>query len=613
MKKKILILCILFSLIISTIQLIAQIECGTPETCDVPQLVEIGGYLKPERTDRDNGNPAPLEATLKMLFVFVQFQGESGEDGDWPKGGSPVYLNNLFAENKIQTGNYWERYNRENQFFSDYYMEVSRGLLDVTGVTHNIILDHTAQEYKDIYGGYNGILNEIYFKLVQQYHSDFWSTLDRWQRNNSNGLFMYLPDTYIDMIGIFFRTVPILGLIPHDGDAGYARLEGPNYNFPNGKQVGNSFNEYGSGFVCRGGSNAPNEKMRNIGIALHEIGHYLFGFGHSTSGIMTSRGGISINDLFYSGFERIKLGYVEATDVNYETCTYQLNDVSGREGTNCLMIKVPIPPYSAFFLIENRRKVSEYDIYMLGDTAGFNKFIDAGDKGKGVYIYHANYMGYPSSVDIECADGLWNWMNIGFTTPDWSNSQLVDIIVRASLPDSVQNDMAIWDEYNTNKDGVSANQIFFTSGKRHTTLYQVGTVIKHTNTPDWYTSRETWGDRYDAWNLGYNEVFSPYSNPNTKDAYHMQTGIFIYYDALVNNKANISIYKVGENNMTEDNILALTPPSKPMGIKMDEYYEPYPSTVCHPKIIWNHNSEPDMINDIDGKNIIKYIKLIQTI
>jgi hypothetical protein len=90
MKKKILILYILFSLIVPLISIYAQIECGTPETCDVPQLVERGGYLKPERTDKDNGNPAPIDATFKMLFVFVQFQGETGPDGDWPKGDNQI-------------------------------------------------------------------------------------------------------------------------------------------------------------------------------------------------------------------------------------------------------------------------------------------------------------------------------------------------------------------------------------------------------------------------------------------------------------------------------------------------------------------------------------------
>ena len=45
--------------------------------------------------------------------------------------------------------------------------------------------------------------------------------------------------------------------------------------------------------------------------------------------------------------------------------------------------------------------------------------------------------------------------------------------------------------------------------------------------------------------------------------------------------------------MTESQILAATPPSRPMGIKHDFYY-PSNGTWCYPKITWNHNMEPDM-------------------
>jgi len=544
--------------------------------------------LKPERTDKSNGQNC--DGTFKVLFVFIQFQGEdpNSQTNEWQIGQPPVYINQLFSEFKLYSGNYWDRYSDQTQFFSDYYMEVSRGILDVTGITRNILLDYTASEYKNNPNlGYNGMLSEIYYKLSQDLTIN-WFQLDQWRRNNTTGLFENFPDTYIDMIGLFFRTVTIPSLFIHNA-AGYVPLYGPQYSLPNGKFIGPDRSDLGSGFLCMGNSK-PNGKSRNIGIAIHEIGHYLYNGNHSTSGIMTSRGGMSINDFFYSGFERMKLGYVTANTVNYNFNDYQLDDVSGRDGTSNLMMKVPINS-NEFFLIENRRKLSQYDIYMLGDTVRCEPLIiDAWDKGKGVYIYHSmnnNY--YASNVDLECADGLWHWTLQGYTTPDWSPSQQVPIIAKDIIPDPVNNDDSNWGLYN--KDGVSAEQVFFTLGKRHAQYGQFGTIKDYTNTPDWYTSRETWGDRYDAWNIGYNEIFSPYSNPNTKDRYNNQTGIFIYYNGLTGNKANISIYKVGENG-TEGQILAITPPSKPMGIKHDYFYPQF--GWCHPKITWYHNMEPDM-------------------
>jgi len=62
---------------------------------------------------------------------------------------------------------------------------------------------------------------------------------------------------------------------------------------------------------------------------------------------------------------------------------------------------------------------------------------------------------------------------------------------------------------------------------------------------------------------------------------------------LNNGIANLKIYKAGVG-FTESEILAVTPPSRPMGIVMSEYYIPN-SPYCNPKILWNHNSEPDMV------------------
>ncbi|MEZ4689469.1 MAG: T9SS type A sorting domain-containing protein [Ignavibacteria bacterium] len=60
----------------------------------------------------------------------------------------------------------------------------------------------------------------------------------------------------------------------------------------------------------------------------------------------------------------------------------------------------------------------------------------------------------------------------------------------------------------------------------------------------------------------------------------------------------MKIYKTGEF-YTENEILAVTPPSRPMGINLVNYFPPS-STKCNPKIVWNHNTEPDMVRS-NGK------------
>jgi len=399
------------------------------------------------------------------------------------------------------------------------------------------------------------------------------------------------------MMGLFFRYARPNDFLLTNGAAGEVPLHGPQFTFyVNGNdsvRVGTIRDKYGSGFIAKGTSvSGPLSYSRAMGIAIHEFGHYLFSNIHSTSGIMTSNGGISVNDLFMSGYEKYKLGLLDTLTVNYSNSSvYSLGDISGRNGSTQLL-RVPISS-SEFFIIENRRKISNWDVYMLGDSSKNEPFRPTGEYGKGLYIYHSNNsnLNYAGNVDVECADGLWNWSIIGTTTPDWSNSQSVSIKRRTSIPSPLNNDPGGLNSF-YNADGISAGP-YFSIGKRHTSIGLTGTDRFYTNEQDYWTSREIWGDRYDAWNIGYNQVFSPYSNPNTKTVDNAESGIFIYYETLNNGIANLKIYKAGVG-FTESEILAVTPPSRPMGIVMSEYYIPN-SPYCNPKILWNHNSEPDMV------------------
>jgi hypothetical protein len=127
----------------------------------------------------------------------------------------------------------------------------------------------------------------------------------------------------------------------------------------------------------------------------------------------------------------------------------------------------------------------------------------------------------------------------------------------------------------------------------------MGTDRSLVNEEDIYTKNGLMGDRYDAWKPGYNEVFSTYSSPSTLKWNNDTSGIFIYFESLSGTNANIKIYKVGNNGMTEAQILAATPPSRPMGIKHEYYYPQY--GWCVPKITWNHNMEPDMVRGSKSK------------
>ncbi len=76
----------------------SQSECGTQDFQQGQAPYDnnfIGGYLKPQRTDISNGLPSGQNATLNMLFVFVQFPDETTDTYEWPINNPPIFMNRI--------------------------------------------------------------------------------------------------------------------------------------------------------------------------------------------------------------------------------------------------------------------------------------------------------------------------------------------------------------------------------------------------------------------------------------------------------------------------------------------------------------------------------------
>jgi hypothetical protein len=243
------------------------------------------------------------------------------------------------------------------------------------------------------------------------------------------------------------------------------------------------------------------------------------------------------------------------------------------------------PDYNEVFLIANRTKLSTYDRIMWGDTAHGDPYRAINfEYGKGVYIYHTptGFNFYPTIIDQECADGLYDWIFSGYKHPDWSNEQQVEHYTRSKVKYSNDKSMGSMEC----ADGKSIYN-FFGVGKLHDCIGCDGTDRIFTTNTDTWTSREFQGDRWDAWRVGYNELFSPYSSPSTITWDETNSGIFIWYyaDDPVTKKAKFKIFKAGFNGETEESILAQTPPSEPGNYK--EFYQ-IASGYRYPKIYWLH-------------------------
>lgn len=545
----------------------------------------------------------------------------------------------MLADQKNSSNSWWESYDEATERMSDYWMEISRGKFHVVGQEIHKMLPHDNEWYESN-GGTAKAMDDLY-DLLSNDPSINWTLYDKWSKVGNS--FVYSPqgDGFIDMIYFVFRSQTSVVGVPN------ARMSdcvhGDHVIYDNGsgivKKLRSAYSEYGSGLQIAGFQDAINLQYA-VSFIGHEHGHYLLGVrdddwhaGHQGYGKVNNYFGM---EEFYSPYELIRTGYFQTKKItNWGTNDYTLLDWTTRNYENYSnpdeILEVPIGDANRneFFLIVNRQKMSTYDIIMWGDDAHSDPYNnETGVKGNGIYIYHAYPgafgSGYQWQVpfDQECADGLWDWEYVNDIYPDWSCRQLVPYYRRTD-PIFYLNDFSEFNILGQSnglqiKDGKSMNHHWNDNGTMtiHKSWFGLGfspgcesgfgndriETNLILNAPYSYqypynvwTSREHQGDRWDAWNVDYNEVFSPYSSPSTSDFNSQNSSIFIFLESMIDGQANFKIYKAGAAGLTEDYILSVTPPSKPMNLKNEFCFlsSTYPFYYYN-KLTWNHNLEPDM-------------------
>jgi len=513
----------------------------------------------------------------------------------------------MIATYKHNAQNWWEAYDANNETLSDYYLQSSRGKMHVIGDAYSVVLDSNASYYKNN-GGESAMTTEIWKKLNRLYIIN-WQKYDKWGWDNANSTFKYEKDSIVDFIYKIHKTTGNGVLSDFYGYAGLGGGADYEVDTVNHIKINHDYSRTGSGITA-----IRYQKKNDIfGVVCHEHAHYTYSSGHMTYAKLIYGVGF---DSFNSPFEMIYNRYIIPRDAVFGQ-TNTLGDYSSQSSGNGEIIKIPISTTESF-LLANRRKVSRWDRNMLGDTAFYNVYNDL-EYGKGLYIYHVfNGIQPPTATysvpqDLESADGYYRWdtvgkqsvyMNCWTSDPTWWVFKKAEVLYT--------NDPSTLGSTNFNGDELSLHHLIgwsngcpsgmtikFSIGKNAVDNCHLGTDRLYTNETEYYTNYNHMGTRWDAWNVGYNEVFSPYSSPSTKDKNDNETGIFIYYKALNSrNNVSIDIYKVNQP-LSLDSILKLTPPSRPMGLKIGW-------TDCivdqiFVKLTWNHNMEPDMLRNSSFK------------
>ena len=224
-------------------------------------------------------------------------------------------------------------------------------------------------------------------------------------------------------------------------------------------------------------------------------------------------------------WEREKLGWI-----NFTNKTTDGSETFTDYMTTGMVYKVAVSS-SEYILIENRKKISDHD--KAGDT--------------GFYFYKVIGSSFPPSIDVLCADGNWDWN---------FNTSTLKITRLDATKTGGKDEMNV--RYTHDSDG---------DGKYET--YACYTPVYHENS--------AWGDAEDAFDMTFNNVLSPASNPRSH--------VFATNDFSleVTGTNQITFYFDGDGNGDEYE----GSPSKPQNLKVAWYND-------HPKLTWDRNGEPDM-------------------
>ncbi len=555
MKRTVLLSVAVFMFIVIQIfpQTAGQVVCEATETTAPGS--NTWGLYKPAQTA--NGE------YFRVLIVYAQFASDTQTDTEWPLNQLPNWANSIVATNV--SSNYPE------QTLSDYFDKASLGKFDFIGdVYQNLIIVPTDMSY--------GNANQYVIGQLNNNISDF-SRYDNWKMQNGN--FVFSPgnaDSYFDMLIIIYRNVSFTS--PYFGIGGGIALLGfsNDYVTHDGEKINGGISTIGSGITTKAGLGG---KFNMVGHLAHEFGHYLFGGGHtSLGGLMMGYPYPDLNTYMMNAWERAKLGYITPTVPTTDRQQITLGDFVNTGDA----IKIPIPfnnPSSTtYFLVENHKRENIYDQIMRGGSLNGSYNLTT-TLGSGIYVWvitGGDY--YPPNIDIKSADGAWDWQYVGdyYAGPGWYVGQPYE----GYLPETIRSAV----NRNTGKSDRWPKNIFWNN------LWSAKWVDTDPLTGQWEITRNCMGDETDPFNIGYNELLTPWSNPSS----------------YVNGTTNLSMEVINSNTVkifsSSSSALAL-PPSKPQNFSVSVYNT---GDNAHPKLNWELNIEPDVINSSQAYLIERSIK-----
>lgn len=494
----------------------------------------------------------PSIGKINALFIFAQFPDDNYDtlNSQWPKGREPINMRKWVDEK-------WSK-NPTQGSMTHYFNEMSFNKLKFTGKTVSAISPHTRKWYL-LNRKTRGFIQQEIIKEVNKKidfaQFDNWSLLARHKNINK-------PDGIVDMIFMVWRNISddypsdsikiIKNLLDFNNDEG--DLGGHQFTVDNGKRIVKTWwgmlgnQPGGSGVTVRDflSTNA-------LRTCIHEFAHYLIGDNsyHSGYGFWAMLDAFGKRTQVANSFERSTLGWINIKSINNSTEKTYKNIKLGDYVTTGNALRINIDSLkSEYFYIENHQNLSYWE-----------KNHIFGKVEKGIYVIRQdNY--YANSMHLISAHGRYDWEVNQLIQSPWGNEKLpVFEQIKADRKNGYDDlEYIPWDWKNIHQKPAPIH--FIENSKDHLPVKDV----------------KYQGDSTDAFRIGYNEVFSPWSNPDSRDKNRDSTGIGFKLNGDTNGVYSLDVYI---------HTAYQAPPSKP--INLDAQLKN--NSVL---ISWTENIEPDM-------------------
>jgi M6 family metalloprotease-like protein len=438
---------------------------------------------------------------------------------------------------------------------------MSLNKLKFTGKVVSVTTPQTRQWYLNNSKKRYHIHKDIIEQLDQTW--DF-AEFDRWTKV-SDYTHANNPDGKVDFIFFIWRNIamdlPSRDSVMTQLDMGWwgsiaKTVHGPNYSVDGGQRT-IILGDFGSG--CTVGDYYFKDAFR---FSIHEFAHYLLGGNeyHNGHAFWAMLSGYEVRSYMVNSWERYRLGWSNLITVN--TSTQTISNASLPDYlTTGISYRIEInAPSNEYFFIENHQRISRWDNCSQGDP-----------NEKGIYVMRQDRA---SSSNRMAADWMWlvpaegrfNWTVSQWTPNRWGSGYLPVFKKGTTNRETGYSSTDAIPVYNPYIGQTKNYEILFIEGPN-------GEVIPK-------PMRNGYG--YDAFRLGYNEVFSPWSNPNSQRANRNSTGIGFKINSVINGVYTIDIYI---------NTAINAPPSKPQNLKLSTIQQ---NGESYPKLTWQVNTEPDV-------------------